>query len=293
MSVGLSWKLVFGQAGVGYAQPYIFNSKSQVVPEKVILNQLHEALKSTLEIRCGDLGKLSSPGSRAKNDREVILIKTGDSAPSVPTSPVRGQPSNFPTPPSGGRPSRPVYVPKYRTAPKVVPGVGAAANPAGGGNGGVAPEFDDNKPSSKKEQSQESKTFDYQYRSNDPKKKKESEDQCSIDEQNKAGIDELPDSSEFRYNLETKTVKKALKKLWKNPEARKEVLAGLDKMKKGELLPRNQKDFKGFKTLKEIKLNKSRMLVQPKKNGAPDTIVAIFMRRDINDVVLGFKNKYK
>jgi len=64
-------------------------------------------------------------------------------------------------------------------------------------------------------------------------------------------------------------------------------------MKKGELLPRNQKDFKGFKTLKEIKLNKTRMLVQPGKNDAPDTIVAIFMRRDMNDISLAFKNKYK
>ena len=85
MSVGLSWKLIFGQAGVGYAQPYIFNSKSRVVQEKVILNQPHEALKSTLEIRCGDLGKLSSPGSRAKADardpgleniaRKVVLFQ--------------------------------------------------------------------------------------------------------------------------------------------------------------------------------------------------------------------------
>lgn len=64
-------------------------------------------------------------------------------------------------------------------------------------------------------------------------------------------------------------------------------------MKKGELLPRNQKDLKGFKTLKEIKLNKSRILVQQGKNGAPDTIVAIFMRCDIDDVILAFKNKYK
>ena len=35
MSVGLSWKLVFGQADVGYAQSYIFNSKSRVVQEKI------------------------------------------------------------------------------------------------------------------------------------------------------------------------------------------------------------------------------------------------------------------
>ena len=64
-------------------------------------------------------------------------------------------------------------------------------------------------------------------------------------------------------------------------------------MKKGELLPRNQKDFKGFKTLKEIKLNKSRMFVQPGKKGATDTIVTIFMRRNIDDIVLVFKDKYK
>ena len=57
---------------------------------------------------------------RLLSDQKVSLVKTGDSSPSVPTSPGRGQPSNFPTPPAGGRPSRPVYVPKYRTAPKVV-----------------------------------------------------------------------------------------------------------------------------------------------------------------------------
>ena len=36
------------------------------------------------------------------NDQRVILVKTGDSSPSVPTSPGRGQPNPFPTPPSGG-----------------------------------------------------------------------------------------------------------------------------------------------------------------------------------------------
>lgn len=226
------------------------------------------------------------------NDRQVILVKTGDSAPSVPTSPGRGQPNSFPSGSTGRR--RTPHVNPYRIPPRVVnQGLGAAANPAGAGNEGGAPEFEEECPVPKKEQSQKSKTFDYDYRSNDSKKKKQSEDQCPIYEQNKAGIDELPDSSEFIYNLETKTVKKALKKVWKNPEAKKEVLAGLDKMKKGELLPRNQKDLKGFKTLKEIKLNKSRMLVEPGKNGAPDTIVAIFMRRDMDDIVLAFKNKYK
>ena len=227
--------------------------------------------------------------------QKVILVKTGDSAPSVPTSPGRGQPSNFPvTPPSGGRPNRPVYVPKDRTAPKLVPvpGLGAGANPAGAGGGGGAAEFDDQCPVPKKQQLQESESFtydDYRYQ----KKKKQSQDQCSIDEQNKAGIDELPDSSEFIYKLETKTARKALKNVWKNPEAKKEVLAGLDRMNKGELLPRNQKNFKGFKTLNEIKLTDTRMLVQPGQNGGPDQIVAIFMRRDLDNITSIFKDKYK
>ena len=114
--------------------------------------------------------------------------------------------------------TQPVYIPKYRTAPKVVPGpgLGAGANPAGAGGGGGAGEFDDQCSVPENKKSQESKS-DYDYPLNAPnlnasKKKKQSQDQCSIDEQNKAGIDELPDSSEFIYNLETKTARKALKK---------------------------------------------------------------------------------
>ena len=80
---------------------------------------------------------------------------------------------------------------------------------------------------------------------------------------------------------------------WRNPEAKKEVLAGLDKMNNGELLPRNQKNFKGFKTLKELKFTKTRMLVQPGINDGPDQIVAIFMRRDLDNIASNFKGKYK
>lgn len=229
------------------------------------------------------------------DDQQVILAKTGDSGPSVSTSPGRGQPSNFPTPPAGGRPSRNVPgVNPYPVAPKIVDqGLGAGANPAGADGGGGAAEFDDQCSVPENQKSQESKVSDYDYRSNSPKKKKKSQDQCSIDEQNKAGIDELPDSSEFIYKLETKTARKALKTVWKNPEAKKEVLAGLDKMNSGKLLPRNQKNFKGFKTLKELKFTKTRMLVQPGINGSPDQIVAIFMRRDMDNIASNFKGKYK
>jgi hypothetical protein len=141
---------------------------------------LNPSIERTLSNQ--ELDSLDDPNSQA------ILAKTGDS---TPLSTGRGQPSHFPTPPSGGRPSRPVYVPKYRTAPKVVPGVGAAANPAGAGNGGRAAEFDDNSPVPKEEQSQESKTFDYDYRLNDSKKKKQSAEQCELDENVKEGKIEI------------------------------------------------------------------------------------------------------
>jgi hypothetical protein len=119
------------------------------------------------------------------------------------------------------------------------------------------------------------------------------EDQCPIHEQNKAGIDELPDSSEYIYTLETKTAKKALKKVWKNPNAQQEVLEALRKIDKGELLPRNQKDFKGFKSLKELKFSNTRMLMQPGKDGEPDKIVVICMRRDLDDLVPKLRKKYE
>ena len=153
-------------------EPRVSNNSPSI--ERVLSNQ--------------ELDSLDDPNSR------IILVKTGDSSPSVPTSPGRGQPSSFPTPPAGGRPSRPVYVPKYRTAPKVVPGpgLGAGANPAGAGGGGGGAEFDDQCPVPKKEQSQESNTPTHYSTSKSKKKKKQSsEDQCPIDEQNKAGIDEL------------------------------------------------------------------------------------------------------
>jgi len=63
-------------------------------------------------------------------------------------------------------------------------------------------------------------------------------------------------------------------------------------MNSGELLPRNEKDFKGFKTLKELKFTKTRMLVRPGKNGKPDEIVAIFLRRDLDAMSKKLKNKF-
>ena len=113
---------------------------------------------------------------------QVILANAYNNQNTPSTNPG---PSNFPTPPSGGRPNRPVYVPKYRTAPKVVDqGLGAAGNPAGAGGGGGAAEFDDQCPApKKKQQSQKSDRNEFQsdiYNSN--KKKKREAEQCELDE---------------------------------------------------------------------------------------------------------------
>lgn len=75
--------------------------------------------------------------SLEENDQQVILAKAEGSNPVTP--PTRGSgPTNFPTPLSGGRPSRTVSgVNPYRTLPKLVDqGLGTGANQAGAGDGG-------------------------------------------------------------------------------------------------------------------------------------------------------------
>ena len=141
-------------------------------------------------------------------DEQVILVKA-EGNPGTP--PNRGSgPSNFPvSPPSGGRPSRPVY--GYRTPPKVVDqGLGVGGNPAGAGNGSGAPEFDDQCPVPKK---QESKTFDYDYRSNVPKNKKQVTEQCELSEDTPREINE---------KFESNSVKKLVKRALANQRVKKE-----------------------------------------------------------------------
>ena len=109
-TIALSLSLLFGKTLLSSSQSSSTNFDNKVVQERVTYDQWFCSLKD--------------------NDQQVILAKTGDSGPAVPNSPGRGYPNNFLTPPAGGRPSRRVYIPKYRTVPKVVPGpgLGAGAN---------------------------------------------------------------------------------------------------------------------------------------------------------------------
>jgi hypothetical protein len=199
-AIALACILLFGKPRLSFSRSSSSNLDNQVVLERVIEERDMQVIKIDGKVKDGLSHKSSNhlikTGSGIlignddrefnlleENDQQVILVGRDSSGTSsnVPSNIGRWgeSPSNFPTPPSGGRPNRPVYVPNYRTAPKVVdPGLGAAANPAGGG----ATEFDENNLSSKKEQSQESKNFDYDYRSNNLKKKKQSLEQCELDE---------------------------------------------------------------------------------------------------------------
>ena len=151
-TIALILSLLFGKPRLSSSQSPSSNFDNQTIHERVINDR--------------------DVNSFEDNDRQVILAKAEGNPVTPPTN--RG-PSNFPTPPSGGRPSQPVYVPKYRTAPKIVnPGLGAGANPAGAGNDGGAAEFDDQCPIPKKEQSQESDTLNHGLTSKSKKKKKQS-----------------------------------------------------------------------------------------------------------------------
>ena len=197
-------------------QPRLSSSKSsspifgnQVVNEKVIGDREFNSIKD--------------------NDRQIILAKS-EGNPITP--PINRGPSNFPTPPSGGQPSRNVPgVNPYRVAPKVIDqGLGAGGNPAGAGHGAGAPEFDDNSPVPEKEKSQES--FDYDYSSNSPKKKKKSAEQCELDEKVKEGKIEIV----YRIKEDPGLVR-AAEKACKNAEVQKDINHLEEQLAKGNANP--------------------------------------------------------
>ena len=173
-------------------------------------------------------------------DQKVILVKTGDSSSSVPTQTGRGQPNNFPTGSTGGR--RTPHVNPYRTPPRVVDqGLGAGANPGGGGGGRA--EFDDQFPVPENQKSQESKDY---YPANAPKKKKQSEDQCSLDENTPNEINEKFDSKAVKKLIKTALENQRVKQEYEGIKKRiNEGVNPIDIGKKSTNLPGNKVLIKG------------------------------------------------
>lgn len=145
-TIALAFSLMFGKTRLNSSQSSSPNWGNQEVQQRFINNQEFNLVEEKYD--------------------QVILAKGGGPLIVPPTNPV---PSNFPTPPSGARPSRPPHVNPFRVPPKLVPGLGAGGNPAGAGNGGNAPEFyefNDQCPAPKNEET------NYDSRSSGQEKKK-------------------------------------------------------------------------------------------------------------------------
>jgi hypothetical protein len=186
-TIALSLSLLFAKPRLSFSQSSSPNFGNQEVHERVIDDREFNLLKD--------------------NDQQVIFVK-GEGNPITP--PTNRGPSSFPTPPSGGRPSRPAtginpYI--YRTLPKVVDqGLGGAPNPAGAG-GGENFEFDDSSPASQKldEINSEHRSF--------YSEKKKSAEQCELNENTPREINE---------KFESKSVKKLVKKALENQKVKQE-----------------------------------------------------------------------
>lgn len=80
--------------------------------------------------------------------------------------------------------------------------------------------------------------------------------------------------------------------MWDDPKTKNELLSKLKKIDKGELTGRNLKFLKGFKSIKEYKFNKIRIIVKPGKKGAPDQIIGIVKRSRLEILLKTFKDKF-
>jgi len=108
---------------------------------------------------------------------------------------------------------------------------------------------------------------------------------------NKAGFDELPDSTNFSYDMEQgRGLKKQAKKVWRNPKAKKEILNMLERFDNEEI---QEKPLEGFRKLTELKNSPSgpRVFVYRGKNENP-TVVGFSMRNDLNATIKKLKTKF-
>jgi hypothetical protein len=214
------------------------------------------------------------------NDQKVILVKAEGNPITPPTN--RG-PSNFPTPSWGGRP---VYVPKPRIAPKIVdPGLGAGANPAGAGGGGENPEFDDQSPVPKTQESQESKTFDYDYGLNGPKKKKQSAEQCELDENVKDA------KIEIVYKIkENPALVREAKTMGKDQAAQKDVNHLIEQLSLGNENPGiGNRRVKGLKNVSEARGRNEGRVYFREKDGKIEILAK--SNKDNQNKVIGILQK--
>ena len=190
-------------------------------------------------------------------DQQVILARRDSSGTPSPSNIGRqGQsPSNFPTSPSGGRrPSWPITgINPYRHL-HVNPGT--AGNPGGAGNGGAANYNDE---SGIPKIPQELKTYDYDYRSN--LKKKESAEQCELDE----NVKDVKVEIVYRIKENSALVREA-ERMGKDQAAQKDVNNLIEQLSLGNESPGiGTKTL--FKDVKEARARSGARVYFRKRNG--------------------------
>ena len=240
VSIGLAWGLIFGGPRLVPSRSSSLNHNSHVGHEIVFSNQEFNSL--------------------GENDRQAILAKAKGDNPITPSPPTNSGPTGFPTP--RGQPIRPAKITNhhvYRGQPKVVDqGVNGAGNPAGAGGGNA--EFDDNNPSSKKEQSEKSIPFDY--RSNDAKKKQSAE-QCELDENVKNGKIEIV----YRIKENPALVRES-ERMGKDQAAQKDVNNLIEQLSLRNDNPGiGNRRVKGFKNVSEARGRNGGRVYFREKNG--------------------------
>ncbi len=110
--------------------------------------------------------------------------------------------------------------------------------------------------------------------------------------QNKADIDDLPDSCNGKYvfDISNKKAKQKVKKLWTDKDFKNTATSMLGSIDSGARI--TQENLEGFNTLKRYKRGDVRIIVVRSKGNEPEKIIAIIPRKDLDGLLKVFKKKY-
>ena len=160
----------------------------------------------------------------------------------------------------------------------------AVANSAVASSGGGNAKFDDDKcPAPNKEQSQESKTYDY--RSNNPKKKKQSAEQCKLDE----NVKDVKVEIVYRIKENPALVREA-ERMGKDQAAQKDVNNLIEQLSLGNDNPGiGNRRVKGLKNVSEARGRNEGRVYFREKDGKIEILAK--SNKDNQNKVIGILQK--
>jgi hypothetical protein len=184
---------------------------------------------------------------------------------------------------------------EYEPKPGIRLGAGGDPGDSGSGSGTSSWEEDNLIPPKEIWKDDPDYWADYKSNREDFKKKKKLEEEtCSISDelQNKADIDDLPDSCNGKYvfDISNKKAKQKVRKLWTDKNFKNTATNMLGSIDSGTRI--TQENLEGFNTLKRYKKGDVRIIVVRSKGNEPEKIIAIIPRKDLEDLLKVFKKKY-